>query len=92
MKVFVLPKSAQEVLRLLSSSTYTPQEIHEITDIPPRTIRFSINLLKKKGLIIEKKSFKDMRKRYCTGGNKPKITEKDKDLTVKKSENNKGEN
>lgn len=66
--MFVLPKSAREVLRLLSSSTYTPQEIHEITGIPPRTIRFAINLLKNKGLIIEKKSFKDMRKRYCTGG------------------------
>jgi len=66
-KTFALPKSAREVFRVLSSSIYTPQEIHEITGIPPRTIRFTLNLLKKKGLIIEKKSFKDMRKRYCTG-------------------------
>jgi len=66
--MFVLPKSAQEVLRVLSSSTYTAQEIHEITNIPPRSVRFALNLLKKKGLIIEKTSFKDMRKRYCTGG------------------------
>ncbi|MBD3155277.1 MAG: hypothetical protein GF368_01320 [Candidatus Aenigmarchaeota archaeon] len=63
-----MSRSAREVIRILSSSTYTPEEIHQITDIPPRTIGSAINLLKKKGLIIEKKSFKDMRKRYCTGG------------------------
>lgn len=75
-KVFVLPKSARKILRFLSTSTYTPQEIYEITGIPPRTIRFAINRLKKKGLIFEKKSFEDMRKRYCTGGNKIKIIKK----------------
>jgi len=91
-KIFVLPKSVREVFRVLSSSTYTPEEIHEITGIPARTIRFAINLLKKKSLIIEKRSFNDMRKRYCTSGEKIEITEKDKDLTIKKLENNKGEN
>ncbi len=68
MKVFALPKSAQEVFRVLSSSNYTPVEIHEITGIPNRTIRFALNILKKNGLVVEKKSFKDMRKSYCTRG------------------------
>jgi len=67
-KAFALPKSAQEIFRVLSSSAYTPQEIHEITGIPPRTIRFALNFLKKKGLIIDKKSFNDMRRNYCTRG------------------------
>ena len=66
-----MPKSAREVFRVLSGSTYTPQEIYKITTVPPRTIRFALNILKKKGLVIEKISFKDMRKRYLKNDGDP---------------------
>lgn len=65
MKEFALPKSARIIFEVLSSSTYTTKEIHEITNIPPRTVRFAISILRERGLIIEKISFKDLRSKYC---------------------------
>ncbi len=66
-----MPKSAKEVYTLLKEQgDLSPKEIIEITDKPPRTIRYALNKLLKVGLIKKYPSFSDMRRRvYTLAGN-----------------------
>lgn len=58
-----LPPSSKLIFRLLEGSgPMTQQEIVEETALPPRTVRYALERLKKEGLLTEHPYFRDTRK------------------------------
>ncbi len=60
-----LPASAQRVFEVVRDhGPLTHAEIHEHTDIPPRTIRFAVKRLRDEGLVDTRCSLRDCRTCY----------------------------
>lgn len=70
MNAFGLPKSAEKILLVLSSSSsITQSEIKKKTGLSSRSVKGCLSLLQKKNLVKEYPVFGDMRrKRYCLNG------------------------
>jgi DNA-binding transcriptional ArsR family regulator len=62
--IFAVPKSSRRVLiALASSDSLNLTQLKEKTGLAERTLRFALARLKKEGLIAERVTFRDMRKR-----------------------------
>lgn len=65
-----LPPSAKEVLLVLASDgPLTQKDIIDLTDLPPRTVRYALDRLRGEDMLVERFSFRDARQSlYCLTG------------------------
>ncbi|MBN2042285.1 MAG: winged helix-turn-helix transcriptional regulator [Candidatus Aenigmarchaeota archaeon] len=58
-----IPKSGRRIMEVLEDSEYPLSELRERTGMSERTLRFAMNELKEKGMVVEGFDFRDMRRK-----------------------------